>query len=387
MTRALQLLLAAAAAAPLGAAGVAVVVDADASRGFGVWQGFGVSLAWAGNVFGGRADLADALWTRNASVDLGGGVVVPALGLQLARYNAGASSRASDPPVLVPGYAQPVSMAMSASMPRWKAIESFWLYPNSTNPASGAWDWNRDASQRAALAAALARGASAQLFSNSPPWFLTANLNPSGAAHGADDNILAPCYASHATYMATVAAQFKARFGVTFEAVEPFNEPTGTWWQATGTQEGCHVAPAAQAAILPSLRAALDARGLAGVPIAASDESLIDQAILTWQALPAAARAAFPLLQVHGYEGASGNRSGLYELAAVQGGKTIRNSEHGEGDGSGASLASQVGLDFGELHVRAWCYWQALDISGWGLLSADSKCRRPSPAPHNFAPP
>jgi O-glycosyl hydrolase len=358
------------AASSASAAAFSTTISVDASASWGAWQGFGVSLAWAGNVFGGRGDLADALFTTLDRVDLGSGVVVPALGLQLARYNVGGSSRADDPPVQVPGHGL-VTMDASPNMPRWKAIEAFWLFPNSTDPKSSAWDWTRDADQRAALAAALARNASAQVFSNSPVWFLLSNLNPSGSANGGDDNIPSSSYANHALYMATVAAEFKSRFGVEFEAVEAFNEPTGNWWKSTGTQEGCHIGPPAQAAILPQLRAALDARGLSGTPVASSDESLIDQAVATWNALPAAARAAFDILQVHGYEGAGGARAELYQLAVAQGGKVMRNSEHGEGDFSGASLAAQVALDFNALHVRSWCYWQALDITGWGLLTAD----------------
>ena len=344
------------AVAPAAPAATTVVVNAGAS--FGAFDGFGVSLAWSGNVFGGRADLADALFTLNASVDFGA-FAVPALGLQLARYNVGGSSRNSDPPVVVPGWgAAPVAWRPSPNMPAWKAIESFWLDPNSTDPTSASWDWTRDANQRAQLAAALARGARAQIFSNSPPWFMTTNLNPSGASHGEDDNLLPTFYAAHATYMATVASEFKSRFGVAFEAVEPFNEPSGTWWDAVGTQEGCHIGPPAQAAVLPLLRAAMDARGLGAVAIAASDESLIDQAVATWKALPSSARDAFDVLQVHGYEGASGDRSLLYALASA-GGKRIRNSEHGEGDGSGASLAAQIALDFNVMHVTAFNYWQA----------------------------
>ena len=364
---ALSVLCGGAAAAPS-----ATTVAVDAGSSFGAWTGFGVSLCWAGNVFGGNAALADALFTVNASVDLGAGVVVPGLGLQLARYNAGGSSRASDPPVLVPGQGggAPVVWQPSPNMPGWKAIESFWLAPNNSDPGSAAWDWSRDAAQRAQLAAALARGATAQLFSNSPPWWATPNLNPSGAAAGFDDNIAPDMYASHAAYLATVAAEFATRFGVAFELVEPFNEPTGTWWTSKGTQEGCHVGPPAQAAILPLLRAALDARGLGATGIAASDESLVDQAVATWLALPPAARAAFDVLQVHGYEGATGNRSGLYALAHAAG-KPVRNSEHGEGDFSGASLAAQFALDVNILHITAFNYWQALDISGWGLLTAD----------------
>jgi hypothetical protein len=106
----------------------------------------------------------------------------------------------------------------------------------------------------------------------------------------------------------------------------------------------------------PAVRLALWNGGSAA--IAASDESLIDQAVATWKALPSSARDAFDVLQVHGYEGASGDRSLLYALASA-GGKRIRNSEHGEGDGSGASLAAQIALDFNVMHVTAFNYWQA----------------------------
>ena len=208
------------------------------STSLGTWQGFGVSLAWAGNVFGGRLDIADALFTTNKSVPLTEGITVPGLGLQLARYNVGGSARLSDPPISLPGHSTPVKMVWSPNMPAWKAIEAFWLNPNSSNPSSSSWDFSRDSNQRSALVAAISRGASAQIFSNSPPWFLTANLNPSGADSGPDDNILPASYELFSIYMATVASEFSSRFGIKFESVEAFNEPSGTWWNSKGTQEG-----------------------------------------------------------------------------------------------------------------------------------------------------
>ena len=39
---------------------------------------------------------------------------------------------------------------------------------------------------------------------------------------------------------------------------------------------------------------------------------------------------------------------------AVQGGKVIRNSEYGDGDGTGLTLATNLHLDFSRLHVRSW---------------------------------
>lgn len=357
--------------AELVEAATTIVVDASPAHGDGPFSGFGVSLAWAGNVFGGRADLADALWTTKDSVTLNEGVVVPGLGLQRARYNVGGCARPSDPPVDVPGRGA-ATMARSPNMPIWKAIETFWLWPNSTDPSSAGWDWSRDASQRAALAAAVERGAVGELFSNSPPWWALKNLNPSGSDDGTSDNLAPAFYGAHATYMATVAAHFASAFNVTFSSVEAFNEPSGTWWKATGTQEGCHFEPSTQGVVLPLLRSALDTAGLASTPVAASDESLVDQAVTTWLALPPAARAAFDIFDVHGYQGAGGDRARLYDLAVRQGGKQLQNSEHGEGDGTGASLAAQAALDFNVMHVRAWYYWQPVDeAEGWGPLLAD----------------
>jgi galactan endo-1,6-beta-galactosidase len=58
--------------------------------------------------------------------------------------------------------------------------------------------------------------------------------------------------------------------------------------------------------------------------------------------------------------------------AAVNGaGKGLWNSEYGDGDASGMSLASNLDLDFRGLHPTAWVYWQALDYGGWGLIQAD----------------
>ena len=74
----------------------------------------------------------------------------------------------------------------------------------------------------------------------------------------------------------------------------------------------------AQAAVLLALRREMDARGLATMPIAASDESRIDQAIPTWQSFNASVRAAIGLVNVHGYEGLTSNRSGLYQEVGMR---------------------------------------------------------------------
>ena len=81
-------------------------------------------------------------------------------------------------------------------------------------------------------------------------------------------------------------------------------------------------------------------------------------------------------------------------------GKRLWNSEYGEGDGTGLSLASNLNLDFQWLHNTAWVYWQVIDpASGWGLLVGDMDkkvvksvnnkyfVRSPGLHRHAFAPP
>ena len=82
--------------AALGGGMLLPVAQADSTTSinpnirYGTWEGWGVSLAWWGKVFGNRSDLADIFFTRN-TVSYNGSAL-PGLGLNIARYNAGACS-------------------------------------------------------------------------------------------------------------------------------------------------------------------------------------------------------------------------------------------------------------------------------------------------------
>jgi galactan endo-1,6-beta-galactosidase len=73
-------------------------------------------------------------------------------------------------------------------------------------------------------------------------------------------------------------------------------------------------------------------------------------------------------VNVHGYQGGGGRRDLLYLDVD---GKTLWNTEYGDSDHSGVSLASNLNLDFRWLRPTAWCYWQALDWADWGLIDAN----------------
>jgi galactan endo-1,6-beta-galactosidase len=75
-------------------------------------------------------------------------------------------------------------------------------------------------------------------------------------------------------------------------------------------------------------------------------------------------------VNVHGYQYGGGRRDLLYQDVHAAG-KILWNSEYGEGDATGMSLASNLNLDFRWLHPTAWVYWQAFDGGGWGLIQAD----------------
>ncbi|WP_306211140.1 glycoside hydrolase [Actinoplanes sp. RD1] len=365
--------------AVLGAAGAAVAgslagpgaARADATvaltpgADFGAWEGWGTSLAWWANVFGNRDDFADLFFTTKAVTY--NGVALPGLGLTIARYNLGACSWNT-----VAGS----SMAASPNIPAYKQIEGFWQDWNSTDTGSSAWNWNADANLRAALVKATQRGAISELFANSPMWWMCLNHNPSGAA-GGGNNLQSWNYAQHGYHLAAVARRARDNWGVTFRTVDPFNEPSSAWWTDTGTQEGCHIDASIQRTVLAHTRSALDAQGLTGVGLSASDETSYDLARTTFASFDATTRGLVRQVNVHGYQGSGGRRDLLFNDVRAAG-KVLWNSETGDSDGTGLTMARNLCLDWTWLHPTAWVYWQVMDPSaGWGAIRYDPASRTP----------
>ena len=339
-----------------------ITVDPAETRG--VWEGWGTSLAWFGKVFGDRDDLADVLFTTKR-VELTG-EPLPGLGMNIVRYNAGACGWNE-----IDGR----RMVVSKTILPFRQIEGFWLDGKNPNPDSDSWDWSVDANQRALLLKAKERGVDHfELFSNSPMWWMTKNDNPSGNADNHTDNLPPENYGAFATYLATIAARAKSHWGVTFTSIDPFNEPISANWFADCKQEGAQFNVPGQIAFLPVLRAELDRQGLKDLPIVASDETSYDQALKAWRGYPPEARALVARFNVHGYQGPAGDRAGLRREVAVEAGKPIWNSEHGDKHASGLEMARNLHRDMAVLRPLAWCYWQPLDggnNGGWGFIAAD----------------
>jgi len=365
-------LLTAAGGTLLGSALATGTARADATiavtpgTSYGTWEGWGTSLAWWANVFGARDDFADLFFTTKSTTY--NGTSLPGLGLNIARYNLGACSGNT-----VGGE----SMVASPNIPAFKQIEGYWQDWNNEDPTSSAWDWTADATQRAMLTKAVARGATTELFANSPMWWMCLNHNPSGASDGGN-NLQSWNYRQHASHLASVALRAKNNWGVNFATVDAFNEPSSSWWTATGTQEGCHMDATVQAAVLPYLRSELNSRGLSGVKISASDETSYDLARTTWNSFSSTTKGYVDQVNVHGYQGSGGRRDLLYTDVVTTAGKKLWNSETGDSDGTGYNLAFNLLYDFRWLHPTAWVYWQVMDpTAGWGVIKYDASTLQP----------
>ncbi len=342
-----------------GVARADATIAINPAADFGAWQGWGTSLAWWANVFGDRDDFADIFFTtRSVAYN---GATLPGLGLNIARYNLGACSWNN-----VNGE----TMVVSPNIPRFKQIEGFWQDWRNEDPASSAWNWNADAKQRAALVKATQRGAIAELFANSPMWWMCVNHNPSGGANGGL-NLQSWNHRQHALHLALTARRARDNWGVNFQTVDPFNEPSSNWWTATGTQEGCFIDATTQRSVITNLRTELDRQGLTGLAISASDETSYDLARTTWNSFDAATKGRVRQVNVHGYQGAGGRRDLLYSDVRAAG-KVLWNSESGDSDGTGITMARNLCLDWRWLHPTAWCYWQVMDPSaGWATIQYD----------------
>jgi galactan endo-1,6-beta-galactosidase len=334
----------------------------DPARGYGTWEGWGAALSWWANVFGGDDTLADLFYTRK-TVSYSG-VTYPGLGLNVVRYNVGACT---SQPVGVP----PLGMVASPNIPRYKQLDGYWLNWDSSDPASPSWNWRADPNQRAMLGKARDRGANLfEMFSCSPMWWMCLNHNPSGAKDGGN-NLQPWNYHQHAVYLATVARHAHDHWGIDFASVEAFNEPSARWWTEGGTQEGCHVDASIQQQVIAYLRAELDAHGLTGTHVAASDETSYDAATATWHSLTPATKSQVGRVTVHGYQygNTTGPRATLYDAVHLDG-KRLSQSEYGEGWDHGLYLAYNLSLDLHSLHPTAWSYWQPVDGATWGLVRA-----------------
>lgn len=333
------------------------VVHVQPSPQAAAFDGWGTSLCWFANAVGRwpepqRTRIMDALFTPDG------------LELTVVRYNIGGGEPADH-----------------HHMPWARQMEGF-------EPQPGQWDWAADPGQRWVLEAAIARGANRlEAFSNSPPYWMTVSQCAAGATDANADNLDPKHEAAFVDYLVQVARHFQSAWHVTFDTLEPFNEPFTAYWYANHNQEGCHFDRASQARVIRELRTALDRAGLGRMQVSAADETSVERAIGTWESYDAATRACVGQINTHAYS--TERRDDLRRLAALGGKPLVMSEVDGGGnaphDHAGIApaleLAERIVGDLRELRPLRWVFWQAVEDepapggsnNNWGLIHADLK--------------
>lgn len=311
-----------------------VVLDTKAElvRDF---RGWGVSLCWWAHVVGNfpepaQREICDQIFDAERG-----------LGLNIVRFNLGGGENP-----------QHHFLHFRARMPGYQ-------------PQSGEWDWEADAGQQRILQLARARGADfVELFSNSPPYWMTISGSVSGN-HDGKSNLERQREDDYIDYIVEAAAGLEQKLSITFDTVAPFNEPHSDWWKFGNRQEGCFVGRAQQERLLRRLHGRLLAKGLSAAVVGPEENSVKG----TRESLIAYGPRTLGLLaQINTHTYFTAGRKELRKLAEGAG-KDVWVSEYGDNDATGLTMARTIIADLTQLRAKAWVYWQAVDsAAGWGFF-------------------
>lgn len=297
------------------------------------FEGWGASLCWWANAVGGWDDEAKKVELLDLVFDPDKG-----LGLNIVRYNIGGGEN-PDHDFMWP----------------WRAVPGFRPAPDAP------YDWTADANQRWVLLESIKRGVTiTEAFANSPPWWMTISGSVTGSrkGHPGTCNLRDDMCGAFADYLTDVVREYRGRYGVTFDTLSPFNEPTAGWWTLGNNQEGCCIPVDQQHALLDKMAEHLSGKGLT-TKLSAPEESSIDHTIESFSSYGAATQQAIYQINTHTYAGEG--RAALRDLAR-EAGKRLYVSEYGNGIdgefGSALELVRVISVDLNQLQCLGWVYWQ-----------------------------
>ncbi|MEV6306368.1 glycoside hydrolase [Actinoplanes sp. NPDC051861] len=369
----------ASAAAPAAAAGVTVTIDPSYQQP--EFQGWGTSLAWMAEATGGYPDEI-----RERLVDLVFGE--DGLNLNIARFNIGGGNAPAVRPYLRPG----------------GAVPGFWKAPQEYGPQDKEWwdpadpaHWNFDAdpAQRWWVDQVKDRITRWEAFSNSPPYFQTVSGYVSGGFDANTDQIRADRVDEFADYLVRVTEHLEDAHAITFDTIDPLNEPNTNYWRTTlgadgqptgGRQEGAHAGPALQAQVVTALKNRL-ATASTGALVSAPDETNPGTFVTDWYGYPAAAQAAVSQLNVHAY--GTGQRTAARDVAKAERLPLWMSEVEGSWGNDYTSMNSGLGMaqriidDIRELEPSAWVLWQPIEDADnmvaegnlqWGSIHVSFDC-------------
>ncbi|MBO0819059.1 MAG: hypothetical protein J2P30_28305, partial [Actinobacteria bacterium] len=338
------------------------------------FDGWGTSLAWWGETVGNWSSQQQDAVLRQLFGD-----PQNSLGLTVVRYNIGASSIKPDPARKVKG--DPAQMkCLGASAPQAYPGNSRDVPKAVTVPqrdAGSPVDLSRDAAQLGIFKKinGIIGGGSHhyEAWADSPPWWM---LTPSKDKNGnvqqcpTGTNSLSPQkYGQYAQFLTGVLTAFRSQEHISFDSIEPLNEPwAGFHWPngcSEDCQEGKSFQPPEQRQIVAAVCHRLSQqKQLVGTVVSAPDGNTPNESADDFSALGSTANC-LGRVNSHSY-GKPYYHTSASTLPAH--GHPVWMSEYGTGIGDkdnavlGAlTAARQIARDLQYMRARAWVYWQAVD--------------------------
>ena len=365
-------------------------------------KGWGTSLCWWGNIIGswGDADYNDN--GRSDREEIAELAFSPEyLNLNVVRYNVGGGDK-EDTSIkrcegLVPGWTEDMTGTKDGTGAYDEA--AFLAKPSEEMADAGqiwmleqANRWRKEKAEQDKTANDIIN----EVFSNSPPYYMTKYGSSTGGNDNDWYNLKDDCYDDFAVYMARAAKwidkELKETYGTGVDYIEPLNEPDTNYWMNGSTkQEGCIFSPGElQSREYREMRKALDAEGLEQIQMTGTDETALSNAIGSFYALESDVKQDITTIGAHTYSGNDGERKELRRIAqsydkdlwmseVTKGGGGHSEARHNSMEAVNAKSQSEgIMADLKYMQPTAWIAWLLADSeyeciqtdSNWGLLHA-----------------
>lgn len=312
----------------------------------GNFEGWGTSLCWWAH----RVGYSPELTRKSAELffsDKG-------LNLNIMRYNIGGGD---DP--------------THKHIKRTDSMIPGWLYFDKEKNKY-IYDYTADKNQLNVLSAAYksaGENALVEVFSNSPPYFMTKSGCTSGNTNPNDNNLKDECYTDFAEYIAHVTEYINNKLNINVYCVSPMNEPnTDYWGEFSEKQEGCHYDPGeSQNKILIETAKAIKSYGLDHIKIVGSDETSTKKQLEEYLLYTHEVKQILDRVNVHTYIDDKAHKLGALmqkENMNIWMSETDWSNTSGQNAGEmGAALwfGEKIISDINSLSPSAWVIWLVID--------------------------
>lgn len=312
----------------------------------GIFQGWGTSLCWWAN----RVGYSDELAQQTADLFFGD----DGLRLNIMRYNIGGGDDPTHNHIT----------RTDSAVPGWLVWDE--------EAQDYVYDYDADKNQLNVLercVEAAGDNAIVEVFSNSPPYFMTVSGCSSGGFDSNVNNLKDECYEDFAEYLAHVTNYIQNEMGIEVTSVSPMNEPNTNFWGANSPkQEGCHFDEGeSQSRIIELTYEALQQYDLPNVMVVASDETSTELQINEYNAYSDKAKEYLGRINTHTYNptkigelGQLARDEGFLMWMSEVDGNGMAGTNAGE-MGAGLWLGEKIINDINALDPAAWVLWQVID--------------------------